>query len=151
MNNANPTRQDWLVLLFMMILVPLAGEPKMHPFSGDFASFRVSFGSPVFLLFLIWLSNFPRLFTGAVAGTAVMLFRTGLDVFYGDDILLALASVIPRHRWFCRCLTAIFARYLRLFTSTDYPMSISAGKAATAPALLWQAAATRQATRRATR
>ena len=95
MNNAKPTRQDWLVLLFMMILVPLAGEPKMHPFSGDFAGFRVSFGSPVFLLFLIWLSNFPRLFTGAVAGAAVMLFRTGLDVFYGDDILLALIEHIP--------------------------------------------------------
>ena len=95
MNNGRPTRQDWLVFLFMLILVPLAGEPKMHPFSGDFAHFRVSFGSPVFLLFLIWLSNFPRLFTGAMAGTAVMLFRTGLDVFYGADMLFALVEHIP--------------------------------------------------------
>ena len=95
MNTDKPTRQDWLVLLFMIILVPLAGEPKMHPFSGDFANFRVSFGSPVFLLFLIWLSTFPRLFTGAVAGIAVMLFRTGLDMFYGTGFPLALIEHIP--------------------------------------------------------
>lgn len=95
MNNEKITRQDWMVLLFMIILVPLAGEPKMHPFSGDFANFRVSFGSPVFLLFLIWLSNFPRLFTGAVAGIAVMLFRMGLDMFYGVEFPAALIEHIP--------------------------------------------------------
>lgn len=78
----SPARRDWFIFLFMLILVPLAGEPKIHPFSGDFASFRVSFGSPIFLLFLLWLHPFPRLFTGTCAGIAVMLFRTGLDVFF---------------------------------------------------------------------
>ena len=53
MFDTKPTRRDWLVFLFMLILVPLAGEPKIHPFTGDFANFRVSFGSPVFLLFLL--------------------------------------------------------------------------------------------------
>lgn len=59
MNQNKRTRQDWLVFLFMLMLVPLAGEPKFHPFNGDFSSFRVSFGSPVFLLFLLWLRSFP--------------------------------------------------------------------------------------------
>jgi len=79
-----PTRRDWFVFLFMLFLVPLAGEPKVHPFTGDFASFRVSFGSPVFLLFLLWLHPFSRLFTGTCAGISVLLFRTGLDVFFYD-------------------------------------------------------------------
>ena len=78
----HPSRHDWLVFLFMLILVPLAGEPKFHPFTGDFANFRVSFASPVFLLFLLWLHPFPRPFTGICAGASVTLFRTGLDVFF---------------------------------------------------------------------
>ncbi len=122
MNNNKPTRQDWLVLLFMIILVPLAGEPKMHPFSGDFANFRVSFGSPVFLLFLIWLSNFPRLFTGAVAGSAVMLFRTGLDVFYGDDILLAFIEHIPN--FFYYFVYALFFALPQLTRKSIYEQAL---------------------------
>ena len=31
MNQNKRTRQDWLVFLFMLMLVPLAGEPKFHP------------------------------------------------------------------------------------------------------------------------
>lgn len=122
MNDGKPTRQDWLVLLFMIILVPLAGEPKMHPFSGDFANFRVSFGSPVFLLFLIWLSTFPRLFTGAVAGAAVMLFRTGLDVFYGDDILLAFIEHIPN--FFYYFVYALFFALPQLSRKSIYEQAL---------------------------
>ncbi len=95
MENGKPRRLDYFVLFFMIILVPLAGEPKIHPFSGDFASFRVSFGSPIFLLFLLWLSRFPRLFTGTVAGIAVTLFRTGLDIFYGLPPARLLSPIFP--------------------------------------------------------
>ena len=122
MNNSKPTRQDWLVLLFMIILVPLAGEPKMHPFAGDFASFRVSFGSPVFLLFLIWLSNFPRLFTGAVAGIAVMLFRTGLDIFYGAAAFGALVEHIPN--FFYYFIYALFFALPQLSRRSIYEQAL---------------------------
>jgi len=122
MNNSKPNRQDWLVLLFMVILVPLAGEPKMHPFSGDFANFRVSFGSPVFLLFLLWLSNFPRLFTGAIAGTAVMLFRTGLDVFYGEDMLFSLIEHIPN--FFYYFIYALFFALPQLSRKSIYEQAL---------------------------
>ena len=105
MNPNNRTRQDWLVFLFMLILVPLAGEPKFHPFNGDFASFRVSFGSPIFLLFLLWLRNFPRLATGCAAGLAVMFFRTGLDMFYGIPLGPALTAHAPNFfYYFCYAL-----------------------------------------------
>ncbi|SFT90525.1 two-component system, sensor histidine kinase YcbA [Selenomonas sp. GACV-9] len=96
MFDTKPTRRDWLVFLFMLILVPLAGEPKIHPFTGDFANFRVSFGSPVFLLFLLWLRPFPRLFTGTCAGLTVMLFRTALDVcLYGQPLGDSFALHVP--------------------------------------------------------
>lgn len=95
MDDFSPTRRDYIVFLFMLILVPLAGEPQFHPFSGDFASFRVSFGSPVFLLFLIWLQSFPRLLAGAATGVAVTLFRTGLDVFMGVELDAAFIAHIP--------------------------------------------------------
>lgn len=105
MNQNKRTRQDWLVFLFMLMLVPLAGEPKFHPFNGDFSSFRVSFGSPVFLLFLLWLRNFPRLATGCAAGLAVMFFRTGLDIFSGIAFLPALMAHAPSFfYYFCYAL-----------------------------------------------
>lgn len=122
MNNSKPTRQDWLVFIFMIILVPLAGEPKMHPFSGDFANFRVSFGSPVFLLFLIWLSNFPRLLTGAAAGTAVMLFRTGLDMFYGMEFPMALVEHIPN--FFYYFIYALFFALPQLSRKSIYEQAL---------------------------
>lgn len=108
MENGKPRRLDYFVLFFMIILVPLAGEPKIHPFSGDFASFRVSFGSPIFLLFLLWLSRFPRLFTGTVAGIAVTLFRTGLDIFYGLPPSEAFIAHIPNFFYYF-CYSLFFA------------------------------------------
>lgn len=102
----SPAKHDWFVFLLMLLLVPLAGEPKIHPFSGDFSSFRVSFGSPIFLLFLLWLRPFPRLFTGACTGIAVTLFRTGLDVFfYQMPVFDSLPLHIPTFfYYFCYAL-----------------------------------------------
>ena len=103
-----PSKQDWLVFLFMLLLVPLAGEPKFHPFDGDFASFRVSFGSPVFLLFLLWLRPFPRFFLGCAAGIAVVLFRTGLDLVYGTALPEALLLHIATFFYYA-CYALFFA------------------------------------------
>ena len=108
MENGKPRRLDYLVLFFMIILVPLAGEPKIHPFAGDFANFRVSFGSPIFLLFLLWLNRFPRLFTGTVAGAAVTLFRTGLDTFYGLPPMEAFILHLPNFFYYF-CYSLFFA------------------------------------------
>lgn len=76
--------QNLYIFLLMLILVPLAGEPKIHPFSGDLSSFRVSFGSPVFLLFLLWIRNTSFVFSGFCVGISVMLFRIGLDLLTND-------------------------------------------------------------------
>ena len=118
-----PSRRDWLIFFFMLILVPLAGEPKIHPFTGDFAAFRVSFGSPVFLLFLLWLQAFPRLFTGIMAGLAVMLFRTWLDVsFGGAPFSPSLYSHIPN--FFYYFFYAFFFALPKVETSSIYKLAL---------------------------
>ena len=118
-----PSRRDWLIFFSMLVMVPLAGEPKIHPFTGDFASFRVSFGSPVFLLFLLWLQAFPRLFTGIMAGLAVMLFRTWLDVsFAGVPFSPALYSHIPN--FFYYFFYAFFFALPKVETSSIYKLAL---------------------------
>jgi two-component system sensor histidine kinase YcbA len=77
----------------MLILVPIAGEVKFHPFAGGFAYFQVSLGSPIFLLFLLWLHKFPRLLLGCAAGTAVIGFRIFLELYSG----MAVAEAFSLH------------------------------------------------------
>ncbi|MDF2636472.1 MAG: signal transduction histidine kinase regulating citrate/malate metabolism, partial [Pelosinus sp.] len=44
-------KRTWLSVLLMILIVPLVGELKFYPFDHEFSSFRVSFGSPIFLFF----------------------------------------------------------------------------------------------------
>lgn len=89
------SRREWLLFFLMLFTVPLAGEPKFHPFDGSFASFRVSFGSPVFLLFLLWLKHFPRPLLGLIVGIVVTLFRGVLDTYNGMTLGPAIYSHLP--------------------------------------------------------
>lgn len=75
--------RNLIIFLLMLILVPLAGEPKIHPFSGELSDFRVSFGSPIFLLFLLWLRNTPFIAAGFFTGITVVVFRALLDFWAG--------------------------------------------------------------------
>ena len=52
--------RELFIFICMLLIVPLAGEPRIHPFGNEFSGFRVSFGSPMFLLFLLWLRNVPQ-------------------------------------------------------------------------------------------
>lgn len=76
-------KQKWLALLLMILIVPIAGELKFYPFDSEFSSFRVSFGSPAFLFFLLWVRNIPFLLSGLLVGTSVLLFRMVLDWHMG--------------------------------------------------------------------
>jgi two-component system sensor histidine kinase YcbA len=76
--------RNWLGLVLMLLLIPMAGELKFYPFSGDFSSFRVSFGSPTFLFFLLWLRSTSFLYSGLLTGFSVLAFRITLDVFTSD-------------------------------------------------------------------
>lgn len=73
-------KKDWLAILLMIVIVPLAGELKFYPFAGEFTTFRVSFGSPAFLFFLLWLRSTSFLTSGLLAGFSVLVFRMVLDM-----------------------------------------------------------------------
>ncbi|OIJ16928.1 hypothetical protein BKP45_20755 [Anaerobacillus alkalidiazotrophicus] len=69
--------KDTLILFLVMLLaVPIAGELKFHPFHDDF---RVSFGTPAFFLFLLWLRKINPILSGFVTGVCVVVFRIALD------------------------------------------------------------------------
>jgi two-component system sensor histidine kinase YcbA len=95
--------KNQLGILLMLILIPVAGELKFYPFTGELSSFRVSFGSPTFLFFLLWLRNTSFLYSGFLAGLSVLVFSMVLDLI-NSDISLS-ASLLLRFPAFFYYLT----------------------------------------------
>ncbi|PYI51970.1 sensor histidine kinase [Paenibacillus flagellatus] len=60
----------------MVVAVPVAGELHFFPFHTDF---RVSLGTPVFFLFLLWVRSVPPVVSGLLVGASVAAFRIGLE------------------------------------------------------------------------
>lgn len=117
--------RELFIFICMLIIVPLAGEPQIHPFGGDFQNFRVSFGSPLFLLFLLWLRRVPMVVSGLCTGITVVLFRALLDVIGGMDFFPALYLHVPT--FFYYFIYAICFATLRL---NDMPITTQAIKIA---------------------
>ncbi|AMM94505.1 sensor histidine kinase [Peribacillus simplex] len=69
------------ILLLIMIAVPLAGEFKFYPFDD---TFRVSLGTPVFFLFLLWGRGINPNIAGILTGMSVFVFRFSLAVGIRD-------------------------------------------------------------------
>ncbi|CAN7442736.1 sensor histidine kinase [Peribacillus frigoritolerans] len=69
------------ILLLIMIAVPLAGEFKFYPFDD---TFRVSLGTPVFFLFLLWGRSIHPIIAGIVTGVSVFFLRFSLSVGIRD-------------------------------------------------------------------
>lgn len=89
-------QNKWLIMLLMLLFVPLAGELKFHPLSGDFANFQVSLGSPVFLLFILSLPKNILVATGFSAGIVVVLFRSILDYYILEiNFMMAVINHLP--------------------------------------------------------
>ncbi|WP_134699308.1 ATP-binding protein [Ammoniphilus sp. YIM 78166] len=72
-------RDNLFILGLMLIAVPLAGELKFHPFQNDF---RVSFGTPAFFFFLLWIRTISPVISGILVGIAVTLLRISLEWFF---------------------------------------------------------------------
>ena len=71
-------KKEISLLLLMIILVPIAGEIKFYPFNPIY---RVSFGPPMFFIFLLGLKRVPAIICGLLAGLSVLLFRILLNLF----------------------------------------------------------------------
>ncbi|NMM64862.1 sensor histidine kinase [Clostridium sp. P21] len=69
-------KEDLFILALMVITVPLTGELKIHPFHD---TFRISFATPIFLFFLLWMKKLPLFIPGLVVGFFVVAFRVALD------------------------------------------------------------------------
>lgn len=62
----------------MAIIVSLSGELKFYPFHS---TFQVSFGVPIFFLFLLRIRKIPIVLCGFIVGLSVLGFRFTLDMF----------------------------------------------------------------------
>ncbi|MET1032775.1 MAG: ATP-binding protein, partial [Domibacillus tundrae] len=87
-------KNNQMLILLMMISVPAAGELKIHPFSE---AFRIGLGPPVMFFFLLFLKKEFILRAGFLTASAVILFRTGIDLimFHHESILLSLQHHFP--------------------------------------------------------
>ena len=70
-------QKDAFILIFMMVIVPLAGELKFYPVNE---TFRISFGAPAFFFCLLLLRKSRPLLPGFLTGAAIVIFRVGLDL-----------------------------------------------------------------------
>lgn len=108
------------ILLLMMIAVPLAGEFKFYPFDD---TFRVSFGTPVFFLFLLWGRRIHPNIAGILTGMSVFLFRFLLAVGI-RDISVEEAMYLYFPAFFYYVVYAFAFHWTKLNERHDQPFMI---------------------------
>lgn len=84
-------KENLLILLLMIIIVPIAGELKFFPFHD---TFRVSLGIPVFFFFLLWVNKINPIISGSLVGLFVVAFRVACILFTNENVTL-LSAFIP--------------------------------------------------------
>ncbi|MBZ9685838.1 sensor histidine kinase [Clostridium estertheticum] len=75
-------KDNYFTLIFIAIIVTLAGELKFYPFHG---SFRIGLGIPIFFLFLLWTRKIPAILAGFLVGIFVVAFRITLDSYFNGS------------------------------------------------------------------
>lgn len=69
--------QTFSYLMFMSLIVSIAGELNFYPFND---AFRISFGMPTFFFCLLLFKEIPALFSGIFVGIFVVGFRVFIDI-----------------------------------------------------------------------
>ncbi|WP_249866432.1 ATP-binding protein [Paenibacillus konkukensis] len=82
----NRFKSTGMQILIIALLVAIAGEFKITPFSGEI--FRIGLGSSAFLFFLLLMRHLPYVKTGVAVGVAVLLFRMLEDTASADHLLI---------------------------------------------------------------
>lgn len=108
------------ILLLMMIAVPLAGEFKFYPFDD---TFRVSLGTPVFFLFLLWGRKIRPNIAGILTGLSVFVFRFLLAVGI-RDISVEEAMYLHFPSFFYYVMYAFVFHWTKLNERHDQPFMI---------------------------
>lgn len=112
-------KRIWILLL-MMIAVPLAGEFKFYPFDD---TFRVSLGTPVFFLFLLWGMGIHPIIAGILTGMSVFVFRFLLAVGI-RDISVDEAMYLHFPVFFYYVIYALAFHWTKLNERHDQPFMI---------------------------
>ncbi|MGM7724444.1 sensor histidine kinase, partial [Metabacillus sp. Hm71] len=113
-------RERTWFLLIMMIAVPLAGEFKFYPFDD---TFRVSLGTPVFFLFLLWGKRVHAILAGILTGTSVFALRFFLAVGFRDISLdEALYLHLPAFSYYV--IYAVLFHWWKMNERHDQPFMI---------------------------
>ena len=76
MNISPLVKKELFILVLMMITVPLAGELNFYPINE---TFRVTFGVPIFLFFLLLFRKIPAILSGLLTAIQVVVFRILLE------------------------------------------------------------------------
>ncbi|MCF2132485.1 ATP-binding protein, partial [Strepomyces sp. STD 3.1] len=104
----------------MMIAVPLAGEFNFYPFDD---TFRVSLGTPVFFLFLLWKRGIHPNIVGILIGMSVFVFRFSLSVGL-QDISVEEAMYLHFPAFFYYVMYAFIFHCTKLNERHDQPFVI---------------------------
>jgi len=75
-------KDNYFTLIFISIIVTLAGELKFYPFQS---SFRIGLGIPIFFLFMLWTRKIPAISAGFLVGFFVVVFRITLDCYFNGS------------------------------------------------------------------
>ncbi|NOV02319.1 sensor histidine kinase [Paenibacillus planticolens] len=76
-------KSESMRIIFIAILVAIAGEFKVTPFNGEL--FRIGLGSSTFLLLLLLMRQLPVIKTGIVVAATVLIFRMLSDLVTMDQ------------------------------------------------------------------
>lgn len=114
-------KEKLLLLVLMIVTVPLAGELKLYPFHD---TFRVSFGTPTFFFFLLWIRNIPLILSGFAVGISVVAFRIALDWSILDHFQLETAFMLHFPVFFYYLTYSFLFRVTRIKHFQDRPLLI---------------------------
>jgi two-component system sensor histidine kinase YcbA len=114
-------REKLLAYLFLMIVVPIAGELKFYPIDGDI---RVSLGTPVFFFILLFSRKIHPLIAGILAGTTVVLFRIFLYGIQVDSFQLLDAFILHFPVFFYYLIFSLLFYLFKMNTWHEKPFFI---------------------------
>jgi len=79
-------KSEGMQMTIVALIVAVAGEFKVTPFSGEL--FRIGLGSSAFLLCLLFMRHLPYIKTGIIVGVTVLIFRSLEDIASADHLIL---------------------------------------------------------------
>jgi two-component system sensor histidine kinase YcbA len=114
-------KKNHMLLLFMIIFVPLSGEIKFYPFHDQY---RVSFGPPIFFLFLLLLRKKHSILPGILTACTVLGFRILMDSISVESFAITESFLYRIPAFFYYVIYALLFQALRVNRFHEKPLII---------------------------